>query len=194
MSLGSEIRAAKAKAVGGKKDRCRKGKSCSATCISSWKDCLVQMPDVVSNSLNKFAKVALNKASQFERERGVKIPGLQRIKNSDRDETYKKLERKLIGQMTRYSIRGNRIAYEKEEKKLLKLQKRFKTNRPLPPGKVWDYYSDSRKAGRRINYRKILSGLEKKAEMAALMGGSGVRLKGREGEKGRETLTMLIAV
>ena len=68
MSLGSEIRAAKAKAVGGKKDRCRKGKSCSATCISGFKACLVEMSDQVSSSLGKLKtklSPAIAKAKEF---------------------------------------------------------------------------------------------------------------------------------
>jgi tRNA A-37 threonylcarbamoyl transferase component Bud32 len=49
----SQVRSAKSKAVGGGRKRCRKGKSCSATCISSGDYCLVDFPEDVSGSLSK---------------------------------------------------------------------------------------------------------------------------------------------
>lgn len=49
----SEVNRAQARAVGGKKDRCRKGKSCSATCIDPNETCLVEFPNPVSASLSK---------------------------------------------------------------------------------------------------------------------------------------------
>ena len=47
----SEIISAQAKAVGGGRKRCVKGKSCSATCIDSQEYCLVDFPVPVSGSL-----------------------------------------------------------------------------------------------------------------------------------------------
>lgn len=49
----SEVRRAKEKAVGGKADKCLKGKSCSAACIAPNKLCLVNIPEILSNSLRK---------------------------------------------------------------------------------------------------------------------------------------------
>lgn len=46
-------------AIGGGKHRCRKGKSCSATCISSWKTCLVELPGAVSPTLDKLRSTVL---------------------------------------------------------------------------------------------------------------------------------------
>lgn len=53
MALGSNIQMARSRAVGGKRDRCLKGKSCSATCISSWKQCLVEMSGTVSSFVGR---------------------------------------------------------------------------------------------------------------------------------------------
>lgn len=50
-----QIEAAKSRAVGGSKKRCKKGKSCGATCISGGKVCLVDLPWVSSNGLSKVA-------------------------------------------------------------------------------------------------------------------------------------------
>lgn len=47
------IDSAKRKAVGGKRKRCVKGKSCSATCIASNKVCLVDIPWVASNLISE---------------------------------------------------------------------------------------------------------------------------------------------
>jgi hypothetical protein len=49
----SQIRRAKSVAVGGGRKRCRKGKSCSATCIYAGKICLVDLPEGVSGALSK---------------------------------------------------------------------------------------------------------------------------------------------
>lgn len=49
----SAIRSANRKAVGGGRKRCKRGKNCSATCIDANKDCLVGLPEPVSQSTAK---------------------------------------------------------------------------------------------------------------------------------------------
>lgn len=49
----SDVQRAKARAVGGKRKRCTKGKSCSATCIDSREMCIVDIPDNVVAALPK---------------------------------------------------------------------------------------------------------------------------------------------
>ena len=49
----SQIRTAKINAVGGMRKRCTKGKSCSATCIAGNEDCLVELPEPISNAIQK---------------------------------------------------------------------------------------------------------------------------------------------
>jgi hypothetical protein len=52
-----QIEAAKRRAVkGGGRKKCKKGKSCGATCINSSKVCLVDLPWVSSNGLSKVSK------------------------------------------------------------------------------------------------------------------------------------------
>ena len=60
----SAIRAANRNAVGGGRKRCRKGKNCSATCIDAGKDCLVGLPEPVSASTGKVAKMLQAKQGQ----------------------------------------------------------------------------------------------------------------------------------
>jgi len=52
----SEVRHAKAEAVGGGPKRCVKGKSCSATCIAANEDCLVEFPEPVQGEIRKMAQ------------------------------------------------------------------------------------------------------------------------------------------
>ena len=77
----SKIKSAQNKAVGGKKKRCSKGKSCSATCITPNKVCLVELSPVVSDSLVNAAKnlVSVPKAEKLVE--GVFNEGLNRFKN-----------------------------------------------------------------------------------------------------------------
>lgn len=60
----SGIQGAKAKAVGGIRKRCSKGKSCSATCIEGVKVCLVELPDVLFRSLSKVRDMILGRVNR----------------------------------------------------------------------------------------------------------------------------------
>jgi hypothetical protein len=57
----SEIRSAKAEAVGGARKRCTKGKNCSATCIAQIDDCLVDFPEPVQNEIRKMVGYLMKK-------------------------------------------------------------------------------------------------------------------------------------
>lgn len=70
-----QIEAAKRKAVGGSKKRCKKGKSCGATCISGGKVCLVDLPWVSSNSLSKVSK-KIQDASKKDEKPTTNQPGI----------------------------------------------------------------------------------------------------------------------
>lgn len=61
---GSQIRAAKERAVkGGKPKRCKKGKACGVSCINQTKLCLVSMADSVSQDLGKTSEMVKNRTS-----------------------------------------------------------------------------------------------------------------------------------
>jgi hypothetical protein len=57
----SAIRNAKRNAVGGARKRCRKGKTCSATCIDPREDCLVELPDPVSMATSQVVSLLKSK-------------------------------------------------------------------------------------------------------------------------------------
>ena len=62
----SKIRAAKNKAVGGGRKRCRKGKNCSAACIQSSMVCLVELPESVMGNVSRLQSF-LNKGAAAQR-------------------------------------------------------------------------------------------------------------------------------
>jgi hypothetical protein len=73
----TQIHRAKKRAVGGAKKRCKKGKSCSATCIASSKVCLVDIPLSTSLEIPKVvSQIKALSVGQFGRTLTNKVPGL----------------------------------------------------------------------------------------------------------------------
>lgn len=107
----SKASSARAMAKGGKKDRCRKGKSCSATCISSWKQCLVEMGDNVSSFVR----------SLQNRLKGV----VRRVSPWYYRKRYESAKRDLLGNAKLAAIMGNKGKFDKASQNLLKLQSRL---------------------------------------------------------------------
>lgn len=130
MASTSEIRRAKDRAIGGKKDRCRKGKSCSATCISGWKACLVEMPSSISSSLKRMHKLV---------EKGVQqaVPKLREKHLVDRKLKYLDLRDKLAFQIERAILSRNQQRTEALKERFRKMEdtvgKRLKLRRGLEP-------------------------------------------------------------
>lgn len=167
MSLGSEIKAAKAKAVGGKKDRCRKGKSCSATCISGWKACLVEMPDMVSTSVKKFANKVQAKITQVRKNPERVVPGKKQEAFKDKKtQQFFLVQAKLRSELHNSASKGNKKRYDDTERKLLELQrkaektlgKQIKKNpyyEPIKKGDVWNMEGNSRMRRRRDKYNEL---------------------------------------
>lgn len=90
----SEVRQAQSRAVGGKKDRCVKGKSCSATCIDPNETCLVEFPSPISDSISK-ARDNINPSREEESlsEEGLKV--VQRMKEKFKEDRYKEIRRAI---------------------------------------------------------------------------------------------------
>lgn len=88
----SEVNRAQSLAVGGKKDRCQKGKSCSATCIDPNETCLVEFPNPVSASLGK-ARDSLHGAETAGGSAltGREIEIARKIRDDFKDKTYEKV-------------------------------------------------------------------------------------------------------
>lgn len=170
----SEIRASHRKAVGGKRDRCNKGKSCSAACIERKDRCLVDFPEPASRATTKVRdkvsqlelfptdkyvdKKTVEKISEFKKkvERGLikavhlededkynrhrqeiidfnkrlgersssalKVPATwERMQNVR--ESYEKAKGKLVNRLEKAAKKGDRIKYQEEEKRLLKIRR-----------------------------------------------------------------------
>ncbi len=79
----TEIRTAKAKAVGGGPKRCTKGKSCSATCIDAREDCLVDLPEPVGVALSQVSRMLRGMVEQGR----VTEPEAQRVVSELRSST-----------------------------------------------------------------------------------------------------------
>lgn len=167
MATSGKIKTAKMKAVGGKKDRCRKGKSCSATCISGWKACLVEMPDMVSASVKKFAGKVQSKVAQVKKNPERVIPGKKQedFKNKKAQQFFL-VQAKLRSEMYNSASNGNKRRYEDAEKKLLELQrkaektlgKEIKKNpyyEPIKKGDIWESSRGSRLRKRKDKYQEL---------------------------------------
>lgn len=57
---------------GVQRKRCRKGKSCGASCIASYKVCFVDVSDSISRDLGKFAREIISRSSGTERKRNIR--------------------------------------------------------------------------------------------------------------------------
>lgn len=70
----SAIRSAQAKAVGGMRKRCRKGKNCSAACIAGDESCLVEMPEsagVATTKVRNMLQKGTTKVREHLRTKGI---------------------------------------------------------------------------------------------------------------------------
>lgn len=104
----NEVMRAKQNAVGGKRDRCRKGKSCSATCISQWKVCLVEVSSGILPSLDKVKHLLLGGTSNKGKERDKKMA--------------EKMLNKLMSEMEKTAVIGDRAKYDKLENEFFKVK------------------------------------------------------------------------
>lgn len=175
MVTAGEVKRAKAKAVGGKKDRCRKGKNCSATCISGWKACLVEMSTAISNNISlvkrKLGDALIEKSPGFISK--SKISGGPQRKAAK--EKYERLVNRLISEM-RYSAGiKNEAKYKLAEDKLMRLQRDvhgrisswgYRVSVPkIRKGEVWREEMEEKKF---IQYRKSRHTLYSKIKESAL--------------------------
>lgn len=146
----SRINTAQSKAVGGKKDRCRKGKSCSATCISSWKQCLVEMSSNATSSLEKLSGRLKSSVAQIKRQP-------ERLFNRRKfdqaaAERYLRVRNRLRGKLRKLAELGNKGAYDKLERKIIKIEGRLLAKVDTKKGQVWAESADVRMENRRRNY------------------------------------------
>jgi hypothetical protein len=182
MVTAGKVRRAKEKAVGGKRDRCRKGKSCSATCISGLKVCLVELPGMVSTSLSNIKGKLKDKIRNLRPKPKVKEEPLkpqprprtpediERAKS--RDMKYNRAVDKILGSMEAAAARGKKGTYEKLERQFLTIQskggERFKkVFGTFEKGEVWKSKANNRKLLRDNNIRRAHDLLVRRAEEAA---------------------------
>lgn len=175
--LSGAIRRARKLAKGGKRKRCSKGKSCSATCIFGLDKCLVEMSDDVSGSIGRFRGRLVRlkgRPERFTPKTGQK--GLLEKRADRLWSTHAALvERaKTSGEMGRIK------EYKRLERRILDLESLSKTApysgsappgfKPTVKGEYWGNTAsarEEREAKRRENYEKIKDKLLTKLEIAS---------------------------
>lgn len=127
-----QIEAAKRRAVkGGGRKRCKKGKSCGATCINGSKVCLVDLPWVSSNGLSKVAKDIQNrptskapageeKLTKFLSEMETHYKGIRKINDdsmpdAEKDWRRKELQDKIDGIRAKAEAEIGKLTSGKDE-------------------------------------------------------------------------------
>jgi len=171
MITPGSIQRAKERAVGGRKDRCSIGKSCSATCIQGVKVCLVDLPDAVSASMDKF-KSMIDKQIRLTGSQAQKVlPGLRGKYLAGRNEKYNAVQGKLVKQIERASLRGDDDKVRALGKKLNRLQEGAGTKLKAP--KVEPKVDEAANSARKAKYYKVKNSLIEKMSEAGRQGKRG---------------------
>lgn len=163
MITPGEVKRAKQRAVGGKKDRCRKGKSCSATCISGWKACLVEMPDMVSKSLTKAKNSIKSKAIDV-------IPGSRGERLRGQRMRYLENRKVLVSQIHRAIMGGSNSRASRLKDKLERIEKEIGSKLGVKKTKPIDPAGSTRYQIRWNNYFRAKGILQDKMKKEALKG------------------------
>ena len=90
--------------VGGKRDRCRRGKSCSATCIAASKDCVVELPEPVQREIRRMAIYLIRKGQT-----GAEDSGQDRRTGAALLQLGKVTEKGNAGKRSYEKINGKRV-------------------------------------------------------------------------------------
>ena len=169
----SEIDRAKAQAVGGKRDRCIKGKSCSAACITSGYMCLVELPSSTHSEIAKIRDVlkkeeeaskvkqpSLFKVSDYLTKEGVE-KAKDKFKADIEPRLYEAIQKGSAGKDEYNKIRQEVADFNKKMVKSGMSDKADLVKMPVE----WDRVRKVHKA-----YERALDDLNTKAENAAVLG------------------------
>jgi hypothetical protein len=162
MPSPGDIRRARRRAVGGKRDRCRRGKPCSAACVARWKYCLAEMPAPVQGAIPR----AINaiKDRKVKVKPSVRQEKIKRVRNKLGENALSaniKYRDLLIKKLNKLAITGDRPSYQREEKRLLKLEAKITEKFGSPGGinphvseQIWNKTSEKREALQRRIVKK----------------------------------------
>lgn len=178
MASPGDIRRARARAVGGKRDRCKRGKPCSAACVARWKTCLSEMPAPIQGAIPKAINAIQNRKerlgpkerrqAQQKRREFVKGRAAESAKLKEQRREFTKKRNSLTIQLKRAIIAGDA---EKENDLRSRIKsadnvvgRRLKVPeaKPVDSGKVKEAFEE---AGR--SYFKRIMGLRKRMVEAA---------------------------
>lgn len=184
MATARNIARAKRNAVGGRRPRCRRGKSCSAACINRLKKCLVDMPAPISGSLARAVKAIRNRSIRYRVGRRAKY-AKTKLRQKARYKRYQEAKRIILGNMAYMAMLGKKGSYDSWEKKLMSLQvkagKKWKDPEILNEGEVWRSHSSIREKGRLGKWDKAYKNLISRLDKASKDGNRGTYLKLEKG-------------
>lgn len=170
----SDIRKAQAQAVGGKKDRCNIGKSCSAACITRTDFCLVEIPLSPAQALSKVR-------SEVEGARSKQLPLFDvasKLKKKDIAAGVEEFRKKNQEGALKAIKSGNREEYEKYRKDAILFNRRLvedgltKKAGLVNVPTTWEKVQKTQQA-----YDKALDALTRKVRRAAALGNRAEYLK-----------------
>lgn len=173
MATRAGILSAKRRAVGGKRDRCRKGKSCSAACINRNLLCLVDMPAPVEGALAKAVtavrsrkkRLSPNERKEFLSKRRQKIVAKSKKR---RNEIWKSASESWMN-LNSYARKRDKKNYDREEERYFKLVSNYKRmggkpNLEYGRGQIW---KDVREQQDLLRYQTLASKIRSKLQNLA---------------------------
>lgn len=178
MPTRSEVIRARRKAVGGRRPRCRRGKSCSAACINQNKHCLVDAPTPVEGALPRAVKAIQTRREKLGRKEQKQILEKRREyvkgKVKGRRSEYLRVRGILQREIDEAVLMGNKNRFSDKMAKLQEMEDRVGSRLGIPKIKVEDYSTmRSRLQSKRERFEKIMYSILLPMEEASKKGKKG---------------------
>jgi len=183
----SEIERAKAQAVGGIKDRCVKGKSCSAACITSGYACLVELPSSPSEALRqireeiaKEPKPPYQQLPLFDVSKSLSKEGIEKARDRFKAETEDKIQEslKLWSRYNSHSTLKAKEKYEEARQEAIEYNKKMVREGLADKAELLKVPAPWEKVSKTLDtYERAMDGIWSRAEDAAAIGDKGRFLK-----------------
>lgn len=170
----SAVRSAHLRAVGGKKDKCVKGKSCSAACISPNNICLVEIPLSPSQAISKVRNQIKEEISDKtpSKEKQLKLFETSKYINAEGvRERIKNFQNENQSNILKAIESRSKETYDKHRQEAIDFNKNLVKNKEADKGGLakvpvtWEKMQDVKK-----RYEKAQSEIEQRAINAAMIG------------------------
>lgn len=124
MPTRSDIIRARRRAVGGRRPRCRRGKSCSAACINQNKHCLVDAPTPVEGALPRAVKAIQTRREKLGRKEKKQV--LEKRREYVKGNILSKALNRASVSMDEALSSGDLRKYKEEESRFISIRDRLK--------------------------------------------------------------------